>query len=181
MKRAFVAIDFETADSGADSACSVGVVRVEGRRVVARVYRLIRPPRPIVYYSHIHGLYGEDVAKEPAFRTIWRDLIPLLKGAEFLAAHNAPFDARVLKACCKRSRVRCPEQPFLCTVRLARRVWSLKHAGLSRVCDYLGINLKGHHHALADAEACARIVIAARREGYKGGLLNDRKQGELFG
>ena len=32
----FVAIDFETADNGADSACSVGLVRVEALKVVRR-------------------------------------------------------------------------------------------------------------------------------------------------
>jgi len=30
--RPFVAIDFETADHGADSACAVGLARVEGGR-----------------------------------------------------------------------------------------------------------------------------------------------------
>ena len=30
--RPFVAIDFETADHGPDSACAVGLVRVEARR-----------------------------------------------------------------------------------------------------------------------------------------------------
>ena len=40
----FVALDFETADHGSDSACQVGLVRVEDARVVRRESRLIRPP-----------------------------------------------------------------------------------------------------------------------------------------
>ena len=41
----FVAIDFETADPGADSACAIGVVRVRDGRIAERIARLIRPPR----------------------------------------------------------------------------------------------------------------------------------------
>jgi DNA polymerase-3 subunit epsilon len=36
-EQTFVAIDFETADRGLDSACSVGLVRVEGGRIVERL------------------------------------------------------------------------------------------------------------------------------------------------
>ena len=39
----FTAIDFETASCDRDSACAIGLVRVEAGRVVRREYRLIRP------------------------------------------------------------------------------------------------------------------------------------------
>ena len=41
----FVAIDFETADQGRDSACSVGLVRVENGAIVKTAVQLIQPPR----------------------------------------------------------------------------------------------------------------------------------------
>ena len=53
---AFVAIDFETADYGADSACAVGLVRVEDRQIVHREVVLIRPPRRYIHFSYIHGI-----------------------------------------------------------------------------------------------------------------------------
>ncbi len=37
----FVALDFETADHGHDSACSVGLIRVEGDRIVTSFYKLV--------------------------------------------------------------------------------------------------------------------------------------------
>jgi len=49
-------------------------------------------------------------------------------------------------------------------VRLARKKWRLRPARLPDVCDYLGLSLQ-HHYALSDAEACARIVLAAQSEG----------------
>ena len=97
---AFVAIDFETADHGPDSACAVGLVRVEDYRVVRREVVLIRPPRPYIHFSYIHGITWPMVAEAPAFADAWSRLTPLLDGAAFLAAHNAGFDRRVLRACC---------------------------------------------------------------------------------
>jgi len=157
----FVAIDFETADYLPDSACSVGLVRVEGMRIVGRETVLIRPPRRRFTFSWLHGITWEMVAGEPTFSEVWPRLLPLLEGAVFLAAHNAWFDRRVLSTCCAAASLRVPELSFLCTVRLARQRWPERPNDLASVCRRLGIALK-HHDAGSDAEACARIVIAAR-------------------
>lgn len=161
-KARFAAIDFETADHGSDSACAVGVVVVEGTRIVERHYSLLRPPRRQFRFTHVHGITWDDVADAPSFRDHWPQLSGLLRDAEFIAAHNASFDKRVLEACCEKARVHKPNQPFTCTVKLARATWDLESAKLSSVCEHLGIELD-HHHALSDALACARIVIASRR------------------
>ena len=52
----FVAIDFETADHGPDSACAVGLVRVSGNRIVKRKYYLIRPTRRSFFFTPVHGI-----------------------------------------------------------------------------------------------------------------------------
>jgi DNA polymerase-3 subunit epsilon len=87
----------------------------------------------------------------------------LLDGVEFIAAHNAKFDQGVLKACCSYCGVRMPTLPFLCTVKLARLRWNLYPTKLPNVCEFLGLELQ-HHDPLSDAEACARIVLAAMRK-----------------
>lgn len=157
---AFAAIDFETADPGPDSACAVGVVRVEAGRVVRREAALIRPPRPRVLYTAVHGITWEMVKDAPAFGEVWPRLAPLLDGAAVVAAHNAAFDRRVLEACCRAAGLLVPAVPFVCTVRVARRRWGLKPNTLPAVCRRLGIGLV-HHHAGSDAEASARILLAA--------------------
>jgi DNA polymerase-3 subunit epsilon len=162
--RPFVAIDFETADHGPDSACAVGLVRVEGLKVVRREAVLIRPPRPRILFSYVHGITWPMVAAAPAFAEAWPSLTEVLDGAAFLAAHNAPFDRRVLAACCEAAGLPVPPLPFVCTVQLARRRWGLKPNDLPSVCRRLGIGLI-HHDAGSDAEACARIVIAATHPG----------------
>ncbi|MBM4320481.1 MAG: 3'-5' exonuclease [Deltaproteobacteria bacterium] len=156
----FVAIDFETADEGRDSACAVALVRVEQGRIVERTTRLICPPRRTFLFSYIHGITWQKVAGEPPFAEVWPSLVPLLEGAQFLAAHNAGFDRAVLQSCCQRAGLTPPRLPFECTVQLARRTWSLRPTKLPDVCHFLGIPLQ-HHDAASDAEACARIVVAA--------------------
>lgn len=161
---AFVAIDFETASSGRESACAVGLVRVEGHEIVARQTRLIRPPSPEFSFTWCHGITWEDVVDQPSFYDVWRELAPMLEGARFLAAHNARFDQAVLKACCKASGHEIPVLPFECTVKIARKAWNIRPTRLDVVCRALDIPLN-HHEAGSDAEACARILLAAVEDG----------------
>lgn len=160
----FVAIDFETACNDRSSACAVGVVRVEGGRVTARAHRLIRPPTARFEFTWVHGITWPQVARELTFPGVWAGLAPLLDGAEFLVAHNAAFDRSVLQACCAHYGLEPPPLPFVCTVRVARRTWRLPDVKLPTVCRHLGIRLN-HHEALSDAEACAEVLLAARRAG----------------
>src|SRR5262245_34167740 len=130
LDRPFVAIDFETADHGADSACAIGLVRVEELKVVARETLLIRPPRSRIVFTYIHGITWRMVKDAPVFADAWAKVAHLLDGATFLAAHNAPFDRRVLSACCEAHELAAPRLPFVCTVQLARRKWAMKPANL---------------------------------------------------
>jgi len=162
----FAAIDFETANNARDSACALGVVVVERGRIVDRLYELIRPPSREFLFTHIHGLSWHDVKGAQRFDAVWSAMLRDLAGIEFLAAHNAPFDKGVLNACCETYDLAAPEQPFVCTVRLARAQWDIRPTKLPNVCDYLGIELR-HHQADSDAEACARIVMAAQEAGWR--------------
>ncbi|MEK9661164.1 MAG: exonuclease domain-containing protein [Alphaproteobacteria bacterium] len=160
----FTAIDFETADQGRDSACAVAAVVVADDVIVDRYSTLIRPPRERILFTHIHGLAWDDVRDAPDFAGIWPVLRKYLVCSDFLVAHNAPFDRAVLLACCAAAGESSPRKRFACTVDAARRTWRLPRNRLPDVCRHLGIALN-HHDALSDAEACARIAIAARREG----------------
>ena len=156
----FVAIDFETADYGRDSACSVGAVLVESGRITERYYQLIRPPRKAFVFTHIHGLTWSDVRGSLTFGQLWPELEDFIDEAEFLVAHNAPFDRGVLHACCEAARITPPRHQFRCTVQMARSKWNLRSAKLPVVCNFLRIPLD-HHDAMSDAEACAKIAIRA--------------------
>ncbi len=156
----FVAIDFETADRLPDSACAVGLVRVEEGRIVAKEHRLIRPPRHSFAFTWLHGISWADVVDASVFAGVWAELQPIIEGAGAFLAHNASFDRRVLEACCQSAGIAPPSLPFQCTVRLARSVLGIRPTNLANVCLHLSIPLK-NHDALSDAEACARIGLAA--------------------
>lgn len=162
----FVAIDFETADYGADSACAVGLARVSGGRIVDTATYLIRPPRERFEFTYIHGITWPMVVDAPPFAEVWPQARPMLAGAARLVAHNAPFDRAVLTACCAAARLAAPRIPFACTVRLARQAWDIRPTKLPDVCRHLCIPLI-HHDAASDARACAEIAIAAMLDGHE--------------
>lgn len=161
----FVALDFETADQQSDSACAVGLVRVENGKITQRLHQLIRPPRQEFVFTYIHGITWHDVAEAHDFEGAWPTMTPFFEGVDFIAAHNASFDRRVLEACCARYGLSPPPKRYVCTVQLAREAWRIFPTKLPDVCAHLGITLK-HHEALSDAEACAQIVMAAQKEGF---------------
>ena len=162
----FVAIDFETATRQRDSACAVGIAKVEkGKIEVVRSF-LIRPPTSRFEFTEIHGLRWEDVRDTPTFGELWSTLLPLIDDAEFISTHNVPFDRSVLQACCAMFGIRVPGLPFTCTVELARSQWGIYPTRLPDVCRRLAIPLR-HHDPGSDAEACARIVLAAAADGWR--------------
>lgn len=160
MPPTFTAIDFETANEYRDSACAVGLVRVERGRIVRREYRLIRPWTRTFVFTELHGIAWEDVAGAPSFEAVWPVIRAMCEGVDFVAAHNASFDEGVLRACCARAGVKPVATRFECTVALARRVWGIYPTKLDRVAARLGLSLR-HHDAASDAEACAQIVLRA--------------------
>jgi DNA polymerase-3 subunit epsilon len=156
----FVAIDFETADYGADSACQIALVKVRDGVIVDRASHLIKPPRRQFVFTGLHGIEWDDVESAPTFGELWPMLEPMLDGVAFLAAHNASFDRGVLASCCRAARLKMPKIPFKCTVQLSRHLWGIKPTKLSNVCRHFHIPLN-HHEASSDAEACAQIMIRA--------------------
>lgn len=159
-----VAIDFETADREPDSACAVGLAIVEDGVITGADYFLIRPPRRQFEFTYIHGITWDQVHDQPPFERAWQYLRSVVKSADYLAAHNAPFDRRVLTSCCSGAGITSPRTPFVCTVKLARWAWNVRPTKLPDVCNFLEISLD-HHHAGSDAFACAQIVSTAVRQG----------------
>lgn len=159
----FVALDFETSDYSPDSACAIGLVRVEKGVIVREYSHLIKPPRQRMRFTDIHGITWADVADKPTFGQLWKEIAPFFNGVDYIVAHNAPFDRGVLHACCEYYAIAAPSLPFKCTVRVARNFFDIRPAKLSNVCKVLGIELN-HHEALSDARACAQIMIKSLQE-----------------
>jgi len=166
----FVAIDFETADYGRDSACSVALVVGEKGKIVHEYSTLIRPPRRSFQFTWLHGISWDDVVDKPTFGELWPEILPLFDGVDFIAAHNASFDRGVLHECCQQHNVTPVASHYLCTMKLARKIWDIRPTKLSDVCGQFGIPLN-HHNAASDALACAKIVLRAWGSGVPQGAF----------
>lgn len=156
----FAAIDFETANERRSSVCSVGVVIVRNGEIVDRFYSLIQPSPN--YYTHwtteVHGLTREDTDGQPMFPEVWSQIEERTAGLP-LVAHNRPFDESCLKAAYAAYDMEYPDYEFYCTLAASRRTLDLPSHQLHLVAAACGYDLTNHHHALADAEACAAIAL----------------------
>jgi DNA polymerase-3 subunit epsilon len=180
MIRDFIAIDFETANQHPSSVCSVGVVMVRGGRVVDTFYSLIQPEPN--YYSYfcqrVHGLTQSDTADAPVFPVVWEQLEERICDAFFpdkaepggirheiaaipFVAHNARFDEGCLRAVFRVYQMDYCDYRFYDTLTASRRQFGhgLPNHQLPTVAAACGYDLRRHHHALADAEACAVIAL----------------------
>lgn len=156
----FAAIDFETANNERTSVCSVGVIIVRNGEIVDSFYSLIQPePNYYNYWcTQVHGLKEENTEDAPIFPEVWKQIAPLIEGLP-LVAHNKAFDESCLRAAFRCYQMDYPEYSFLCTLTASRKVFpDLENHQLHTVAQKCGYVLENHHHALADAEACAWIA-----------------------
>ena len=157
----FAAIDFETANGSRTSVCSLGVVIVRNGVVVDRFYSLIHPsPNYYAYFcQQVHGLCDRDTKDAPRFPEVWEQIAPRIADLP-LVAHNARFDEGCLKAVHAHYGIPYPDYTFHDTLAASRRLLrQLPNHQLHTVAACCGYDLEHHHHALADAEACAAIAL----------------------
>ena len=165
----FVAIDFETANFEQSSVCSVGIVIVKDGELVDNFYSLIRPV-PNYYNekcSSVNGLCCLDTNDAPEFPDVWtlaqnkiHEYFPYMEDGEVpFVAHNKAFDEGCLKAVFRVYGMDYPDYEFYDTLWASRRCFRyLPNHQLQTVAAECGYCLENHHHALADAEACAWIA-----------------------
>lgn len=180
MIRDFIAIDFETANQQLSSVCSMGVVMMRNGQVGDTFYSLIQPePNYYTYFSQrVHGLGRNDTDNALVFPKVWQlleerivevyfsDQLAFDNRSELIAhipfvAHNARFDESCLKAVFRVYQMDYPDYRFYDTLAASRRQFghSLPNHQLHTVAAACGYDLTCHHHALADAEACAAIAL----------------------
>ena len=167
----FTAIDFETANSHASSACSVGLARVRNGVVVDRAEWLIKPPASHGQFQpfniKIHGITPQMVEAAPEWAEQLGELLEFI-GDDIAVAHNASFDMGVIKTSCAESIVPTPKLKYICSVQVSRKTYELPSHRLPVAAEAAGFVDFAHHNAMADAEACAAIIIdAAKRHGVE--------------
>jgi DNA polymerase-3 subunit epsilon len=158
----FTAIDFETANGASASPCAVGLVKVAEGKIVDTFSTLIKPPYPNDWFATgnigVHGIRPEDVLDAPSWAEALEQMLGFI-GTDDLIAHNAGFDMGVLKASAALIEYELPDLRYGCSLIMARKTYNLDSYRLNQVAYAIGHEEFDHHDALADSDACARIVI----------------------
>ena len=158
----FTAIDFETANGSPASPCAIGLVKVREGEIVDQLGLKFRPPAPHDWFAagnvRVHGIRPEDVQLAPRWDDVVAEVLLFIE-TDVLVAHNAEFDINVLQASCSIVNFDLPNLTYACSLQLARKTYNLDSYGLSSVAYAVGHEDFNHHDALADAEACARVML----------------------
>jgi DNA polymerase-3 subunit epsilon len=165
----FVAIDFETANGSPASPCAVGLVRVQDGQIVESAATLIQPPYPNNWFHEgnirVHGIRPSDVDGAPEMHEALAFIVAFV-GDYPLVAHNAPFDMGVLRKSAELIEWPLPQINYTCSLAISRKTYNIESYRLNAVAYAIGHEEFNHHDALADSDACARIIIhAAKRHG----------------
>lgn len=163
----FYVIDFETANTYANSACSVGVVRFIDGKESGSVYSLIHPAK--MYFipewtEQIHHISYNDVRDKPYFPEVWDNIImPFVNENPDLpfVAHNACFDMNVIRKCCEYYGMDMPNIKYFDSLRIAQKTWTeFKTHKLTYLAEQFEI-VYDAHNALDDSLTCGKIVTLA--------------------
>jgi DNA polymerase III subunit epsilon len=161
-----VFVDLET--TGGNPALhritEVGIVRVQGDRVVEEWSSLVNPECLIPsYIEDFTGISNEMVESAPRFSALAPMIVEKLRGAIFVA-HNARFDYSFLRSEFQKSGVLF-SAAALCTVKLSRRLFPehVRH-NLDAVMLRHGLTCSARHRALGDAQVLRDFWFKLRRE-----------------
>ena len=166
FEKPIVMIDFETSGMSPEQGgrvTEVAAMRIVGNEIVDRFVSLINCGVRIPYYiTELTGITQHMVDGAPPASEVLPELVEFI-GAETLAAHNASFDEKFLKAESDRLGLWPAYDGVVCSVKLARRVFpGLPSYSLGKLASSLGIRFHGAaHRAEADAEVAAGVLLHA--------------------
>ncbi len=152
-----IVLDFESTglNTATDRVIEIGAVKLVGGTVVDSMSLLVNPKKPLSEkIVKLTGITDMMLADKETAETAIPKLMDFIGDAP-IAAHNAAFDAALLKSELKRLG-RTFDAPVLDTLTLSRKMFpELKSFKLSSVCRQLQVSLKNAHRAVHDATATA--------------------------
>lgn len=176
FERPIVMLDFETTglspDAG-DRITEVAALRIVGGEIRERYVSLVNcGVRIPSFITQLTGITQDMVDAAPPSQRVVAELLDFI-GGDMLAAHNASFDEKFLKAEGWRIGRPTGHGGLVCSLKLARRLYpGLPSYKLGNLSSRLGIVFRGTaHRAEADAEVSAEVLLhAARHLGTNHGL-----------
>lgn len=155
-------IDTETTGFGASARLvEVAALHVRNGVCVRRYQTLVRPDIPIPWQAtRVHGITDAMVRTAPREAEVVRALRDFIEAIP-LVAHNASFDATVLRGAFARARLTAPGCVVWCSVKLARRfLLDAPAYNLGALARHLALPAVPAHRAMADALTTQALVDA---------------------
>ena len=163
MSQRIAILDFETtgmSPAHGARAAEVGIVLIEGGRIVDRYQSLMNAGQPMPWnITQLTGITSTMLQGAPPAEAVMREAADFV-GSAPLVAHNASFDSKFWTD--ELQRAGCNAlQPFACTVLLSRRLYpEAPSHSLGRIVRHLGLPPADKaHRALADAEMTAHLLL----------------------
>ncbi len=142
----------------------IGVIRVEGNRIVDEFQSLVNPGGPLPQFiSNLTGISTEEVLAAPDFESVEPRLSQIMDGA-LMVAHNARFDYSFIKQ--EYARLGQAFKPkLMCTVRLSKKL-NPQHRrhGLEHIINRYNLELPSRHRAYDDALAVWKFIELMQNE-----------------
>ncbi len=162
LQQTFVVVDTETTgtDPVDDRIIEIGAVRVENGVVSEQFEQLVDPGVPVPRsITRLTGITTEMVSGQLGIAAAL-ERFRQFAGDAPLVAHNAGFDHRFLALAALREGGVPFEEPFLCTLRLARRLLpGLPSKGLDALQKFYGLSIARRHRAMDDANLTGQVLI----------------------
>ena len=161
-------LDFETANSLHGSICSVGCAVLEDGVVTEKREWLVRPHKSLDYVTsacyNVHGISYYDLREAPEFPEIWPVLGCMLREAEHVIIHNAPFDLGHLRAVLTLYHLPAIRFTYVCSLEVSRKKHpEMASHSLDAMASFFDHKFQ-HHDALEDAITCAYILFTMKFE-----------------
>lgn len=176
LGQSLVMLDFETtglSPANGDRITEVAALRLREGRIVERFVSLVNcGVRIPAFITGLTGITQSMVDTAPPVAQVMPQLLDFI-GSDTLAAHNASFDDKFLRAEAAQLGLTPGYSDLLCSLKLARRVYpgmaSYRLADLSRQLDIRFASAA--HRAEADAEVAAAVLLrmgqdVAQRYGW---------------
>jgi DNA polymerase-3 subunit epsilon len=173
----FGVIDLETTGLSASTneILEIGLVVLRHGLNTRRFETLVRTDRVVPsVVSALTGIREADLVGAPPERQALEGLRRVLREerVEALVAHNARFDHSFLSVAWERHLLAPALPPFLCTLRLARRVVRSSSYSLDALAEGLGLLPRPRHRALGDAELAADLFREVLRRAVGLGVAS---------
>ncbi len=138
-----------------------GFIRVPQSDV--RIQELIQPPEPVPpEASAVHHITNDMLAGKPALEDISERISDIVSKADYISAHNVPYDLAILKRQLPHIFGKIGEEIKLDSLRLSRHIWPSIPSHALQALRYrfdLGTHITGDaHRAMFDAELVRSLI-----------------------